>query len=81
MPTLPDLICAELANSGHPHHALELALAAALRAGQDALPDARGRPKGEQFAVALQAAVDVLDGLALELAGDVTTDAAGAVRL
>jgi hypothetical protein len=75
MPTLPELIRGELSH-GNAYHALEMALSAALRAGQDALPDVRKRPKGEQFAVALQAAVDVLDGLALELsgAGEITSN-------
>jgi hypothetical protein len=68
MPPLADRVRAELAH-GTLHYALEMALDAALKAGQDALPDTRGRPAAERFAVALQAATDVLDGLALEMTG------------
>jgi hypothetical protein len=68
MPTLHERVRAELAH-GTPHDALEMALAAALKAGQEALPDTRGRSSAERFAVALQAATEALDGLALEMSG------------
>jgi hypothetical protein len=49
---------------------LELPLAAALEAGKRALLANGHLPPAEQLALALEAADEVLEGLALELAGD-----------
>jgi hypothetical protein len=49
--------------------ALELAQAAAFRAGAVVLSAHRGLPPADQFALALQAADEVLEALAVELAG------------
>jgi hypothetical protein len=48
---------------------LVLALSAALQAGRDALPDTRNRTPAGPVRVALPAATEVLDGLALETSG------------
>ena len=50
-------------------HALDAALRAARDAGQKALKDNMRLTEPEKFAVALQAAQEVLDGLALEMSG------------
>ncbi len=48
---------------------LELALAAARRAGARAILDGQSLPPAEQLALALQAADEVLEEIAVELAG------------
>jgi hypothetical protein len=58
------------AGQGAALECLELALAAARRAGARAVQDRQHLPPAEQLALALQAADEVLEGLALELAGD-----------
>jgi hypothetical protein len=68
MPTPTELVRAALRH-GSPDHALEHALRAARQAGQGALTDTRGRPAAERFAVALQAATEALDMLALDMSG------------
>jgi hypothetical protein len=69
VPTLPELVRFELAH-GSADYALERALAAALEAGRKVLSDYRHRPPAEKLAMALQAADEVLEELAVELAGD-----------
>jgi hypothetical protein len=53
-----------------PWRGLELALAAAKEAGERAILANVHCPVAEQLALALQAADEALEGLALELAGD-----------
>jgi hypothetical protein len=72
MPTPTELVRAAL-RFGSPDRALEHALRAAREAGRGMLTDTRGRSAAERFAVALQAATEALDGLAVEMAGDVGT--------
>jgi hypothetical protein len=56
---------------------LELALAAARRAGAHAVQDHQQLPPAEQLALALAAADEVLEGLAVELADDQSGEAKG----
>ncbi len=66
--TIADRVRSLLAG-GHVPHALEVALAAAKEAGDRAADDNRHLPPAERFAVALQAADEVLEGIAVDLAG------------
>jgi hypothetical protein len=72
MPDTAALMRGALATGGDAGawHALELALKAAHDAGRRVLRDNPHRPVAEQLALALQAADEALEGLALELAGD-----------
>jgi hypothetical protein len=69
MTTLAEKVRAELAQAD-PYRALKVALDAASRAAEEALPGTRGRPAAERFAVALRVATETLSRLALEMAGD-----------
>jgi hypothetical protein len=51
-------------------HALDLAIAAAKGAGEQVIRDSEALTPREQLAVALQAAVEVLEGLGVALAED-----------
>jgi hypothetical protein len=58
------------AGPGAAWHALELALAGARAAGEEAIRDNRGLTVREQLAVALQDAAEAIEGLGVALAED-----------
>jgi hypothetical protein len=75
MPTLHEQIQAFFRIGGPAGwYALDVALRAAREAGRKALKDNPRLPEPERFAVALQAAQETLDGLALEMSGTGTVE-------